>query len=160
MEISVPAYFLAASTATSAAFLACAQAAPGESAMTDAAPSNSLLFNMPSSLFYLVHLAKPARKRARATALDAAFLISMDQHSSVHIDHCAGIIGGQFRSDKHIDVGHVRCCAEPAQRNALDDFALHGRSEFVARNVGLDETGGDAVDANAIRPELARHGFG
>src|ERR1700722_4661693 len=133
MEISVPAYFLAASTATSAAFLACAQAMPGESATTDAAPNNSLLFNMPSSRF--MHLAKPARTRARAGALDAAFEISVDQHSSVHVNHGAGNVGGEIRSEKQIDIGPIRRGAEPAQRNTLDDFALHGRREFVPRNV-------------------------
>jgi hypothetical protein len=59
MLISVPAYCLAAATAVSAAFLACAQATLGASAKTDTAPINSLLFNMSSSVF--LHRAKPAR---------------------------------------------------------------------------------------------------
>ena len=44
----------------------------------------------------------------------------MNQHSSVNINHGAGNVGGELRREKQIDIGHIRCCAEPAQRNALD----------------------------------------
>ena len=37
---------------------------------------------------------------------------------------------------------------------------LHLVGELAAGDVGLDQAGRDAVHADAVRPELARHGLG
>ena len=46
------------------------------------------------------------------------------------------------------------------ERDALDDLRPHLVGELAAGDVGLDQAGRHAVDADAVRPEFARHRLG
>ena len=84
----------------------------------------------------------------------------MDQHAAIHINGGTGDIGGEIGGQKQINACDIGGLAQSTQGNTLDDFGFHRVGQFVAGNIGGDQTGSNGIDTDMIRPQFTRHGFG
>ena len=80
--------------------------------------------------------------------------VSVNQHAAIDVDHRARDVGGQVGGKEQIGAGHVVGVAEAVERDALDDLRPHLVGQLAAGDVGLDQAGRHAVDADAVRARV------
>ena len=81
------------------------------------------------------------------------------QHTAVDVQRLTGDVFRLVGSEEQYRIGDVLRFAEFTQRS-LRFEGFTGFFRQGAGHVGVDKTGGDAVDGNAAAADFARHGFG
>src|SRR6516162_11708612 len=82
---------------------------------------------------------------------------SVDQHATIDVDDRSRDVGRQVGSEKGVDSRDIVGIAETTERNALKYLRLHLVGQLSSSDIGSDQTGRHAIDADAIRSELTGH---
>src|SRR6185369_8471979 len=81
----------------------------------------------------------------------------MNQHAAIHVERDAGAVQREVTGEEDAGAGDVVSSAQAGERDGLGDLGLLVFAELALDDVGADQAGRDAVDADANGAELARH---
>src|SRR5262245_38982813 len=82
---------------------------------------------------------------------------SVIQHSAVDVGCDAGAIAREIAGKEEAGAGDVSRPADAAERDVARDLGPALGAQLVLVDVGGDQARGDAVDADVVGAELARH---
>src|SRR5690606_39459768 len=69
--------------------------------------------------------------------------LTVNQHAAVNVDHCSCDVGGEIRSEEQKCAADIARTAVTTQLGAFEDLRTHILGQLAARNVRLDQAGGE-----------------